>query len=58
MIVVPIHSQEDDDTPLEWSLLELQGDLLTPRKQPSGESMELGEVQFDNEVRHGNVLTQ
>ena len=32
MIVVPIEArEEDDDTPQEWSLLELNGELLVPK---------------------------
>lgn len=51
MIVLPIHKQdEDDDTPQEWSLLELNGELICPKSEPDGESMELGSVEFDAEV--------
>ena len=52
MIVLPIHQQDDDDdTPLEWSLLELNGELITPKTETEGDSMELGKVTFDSEVR-------
>jgi hypothetical protein len=47
MIVLPIYKQEDDDTPAEWSLLELNGELLTPKNEADGDSMELGKVTFD-----------
>jgi hypothetical protein len=50
MIVLPIYNQEDDDTPAEWSLLELNGELLAPKKDPEGDSMELGKIKFDSEV--------
>ncbi len=55
MIILPIHKSEEDDTPVEWSLLELNGDVMTPKEEPEGESMELGRVQFDSEVRM-NIL--
>jgi len=53
MIKLPIRMQEgydDDDTPQEWSLLELNGELITPDKVPTGDTIELGSVKFDAEV--------
>jgi len=53
MIKLPICMQEgddDDDTPQEWSLLELNGELITPDKVPTGDTIELGSVKFDAEV--------
>jgi len=57
----------DDDTPQEWSLLELNGEVLPPKKIPTLESngstaedssiastpgrLELGSVKFNAEVR-------
>ena len=52
MIRLPIQNSEEDDTPQEWSLLELNGELLTPRNEPEGDSIEVGKVHFDAEVRY------
>ena len=50
--MLPIHmKEEEDDTPQEWSLLELNGELITPDKVAEGDAMELGSVKFDAEVR-------
>lgn len=50
MIVLPIHNSEEDDTPQEWSLLELNGELIAPNKESIGDQMELGSIRFDTEV--------
>lgn len=50
MIILPIEPSEEDDTPQEWSLLELNGELLTAKKEPEGDFMELGSIQLDAEV--------
>jgi len=48
--MLPIHmKEEEDDTPQEWSLLELNGELITPDKVAEGDAMELGSVKFDAE---------
>ena len=56
MIILPIegskHDEDDDDTPLEWSLLELNGELIPSKAAPEGDEMELGKVEFDSEVRN------
>lgn len=51
MIIVPIH--EDDDTPREWSLLELNGEILPPKTPNGDDDMELGKVVFDD---HGTPV--
>jgi hypothetical protein len=51
MIVLPINNpNEEDDTPQEWSLLELNGELCPAKIEPSGDEMEFGLIQFDSEV--------
>ena len=60
MIVLPISNpsqtnEEEDDTPQEWSLLELNGELVPPLQQPPGSSgpddssIELGSIEFDSQ---------
>ncbi len=39
--------EDEDDTPAEWSLLELNGEILTPKQEPNGDCMELGKLKFD-----------
>lgn len=62
MILVPIHKaskspsvdddDDEDDTPQEWSLLELNGEIQTPRQQQivDDDAMELGSIEYDHEV--------
>ena len=55
MIMLPIRKaaeDDDDDTPAEWSLLELNGEIVPPKSEPEEDGMELGKVQFDAEVRY------
>mmetsp|Transcript_8349 Transcript_8349/g.11850 ORF Transcript_8349/g.11850 Transcript_8349/m.11850 type:complete len:145 (+) Transcript_8349:96-530(+) len=52
MIMLPIRKaaeDDDDDTPAEWSLLELNGEIVPPKSEPEEDGMELGKVQFDAE---------
>eukprot|EP01083_Nonionella_stella_P096654 271761_1 len=52
MIMMPIRKSaedDDDDTPAEWSLLELNGEIVPPKSNPEEDGMELGKVQFDAE---------
>lgn len=51
MIVLPIENSGEDDTPQEWSLLELNGELLPAKKEIEGDHMELGSIKLDEEVR-------
>lgn len=59
MIILPIEGSkhDDDDTPLEWSLLELNGELIPSKAAPEGDEMELGKVEFDSEVRNNFHFT-
>ncbi len=52
MIVLPItkSSSEEDDTPQEWSLLELNGELLPSKKAPDSHHMELGTIELNGDV--------
>ena len=54
-MIVPLSLKKDDcedDTPREWSLIELNGELLPPKQLPSNESsVELGAFEYDAEVR-------
>jgi hypothetical protein len=56
MIVLPIESSEEDDTPQEWSLLELNGELLPAKKEAKGDHMELGSIKFDAKVMNNIQL--
>ena len=65
-MLIPIRSgaaDDDDDTPQEWSLLELNGELVPPSVGPAASSsaggtvttqagtrMELGSVRFSSDV--------
>ena len=51
MIVLPIRKDEEDDTPQEWSLLELNGEILGPKTIPEDDEdmMELGKVIMDKQ---------
>jgi hypothetical protein len=51
MIVLPIGKDEEDDTPQEWSLLELNGEILGPKILPEDDEdmMELGKVVMDKQ---------
>ena len=66
-MLIPIRSgaaDDDDDTPQEWSLLELNGELVPPSVGPAaslsggtvttqgqaGTRMELGSVRFSSDV--------
>ena len=54
-MIVPLSLKKDDcedDTPREWSLIELNGELLPPKQLPLNESsVELGAFEYDTEVR-------
>ena len=65
-MLIPIRSgaaDDDDDTPQEWSLLELNGELIPPPGGTStvanttsgtgGTRMELGSVRFTSDVSQG-----
>ena len=45
---------EEDDTPQEWSLLELNGEIQTPKRRQQGDNdddtIELGSIEYDHEV--------
>ena len=53
-MIVPLTLKNDDcedDTPREWSLIELNGELLPPKQLPSNKSsVELGAFEYDAEV--------
>lgn len=49
MVILPIQKNEDDDTPQEWSLLELNGEILPPKVPNEDDDMELGKVKFDDD---------
>ena len=55
MIVLPIHNNsvdDDDDTPQEWSLLELNGEVVPPKSLSDEDTnmMELGSIKLDEKV--------
>jgi hypothetical protein len=48
--VLPIRKDEEyDDTPQEWSLLELNGEILGPKTPHDEDMMELGKVVMDKQ---------
>lgn len=54
MIVLPIHKStddDDDDTPQEWSMLELNGEVVPPNSiSNNSNNMELGSIKLDEKV--------
>lgn len=52
MLVLPIQNSAEDDTPQEWSLLELNGEVVPPRSHSNDNSnMELGSIRLDEKVQ-------
>mmetsp|Transcript_9833 Transcript_9833/g.12384 ORF Transcript_9833/g.12384 Transcript_9833/m.12384 type:complete len:126 (+) Transcript_9833:47-424(+) len=55
MIVLPIAKSEEDDTPQEWSLFELNGELLPSNKDTEGDHMEFGMIELDGDGKTAKI---
>lgn len=52
-MIIPLHLDKDnceDDTPREWSMIELNGEVLPPREIcPDSSNVELGGIRFNSD---------